>query len=123
LILNRLSTAVPSSDLAQFRSYTKTVSSWWAAHSSILPNLQEECPDSWENAKIDIPGGEIWLNATIALAGCSDEKKPIENVSAAAVSASVSISVSVPTPATGDASSKTKVDAVIAGLAVAMLLL
>jgi hypothetical protein len=72
---------------------------------------------------MDIPGGEIWLNATIALAGCSDEKKSIENVSAAAVSASVSISVSVPTPATGDASSKTKVDAVIAGLAVAMLLL
>jgi uncharacterized lipoprotein YajG len=76
---------------------------------------------------MDIPGGEIWLNATIALAGCSDEKKPIENVSAAAVLASVSTSasasVSVPTPATGDASSKTKVDANIVGLAVAMLLL
>jgi hypothetical protein len=62
----------------------------------MLSNLKEECPNTWENAKMDIPGGEIWLNA-------------------APVSASV--------PVTGNASLKPKIDVVSAGLAVAMLML
>jgi hypothetical protein len=81
----------------------------------MLSNLKEECPNTWENAKMDIPGGEIWLNATIALAECSDEKAPAADAQAAPVSASV--------PVTGNASLKPKIDVVSAGLAVAMLML
>jgi hypothetical protein len=64
---------------------------------------------------MDIPGGEIWLNATIALAECSEQQAPAAHPQPA--------SVSVSAPATGDASPKTKMDIVSAGLAVAMLML
>jgi hypothetical protein len=115
LNLNRISTAVPSSDVADFRSYTNSASSWWAAHSSMLADFQEQCPDTWGNAKMDTPGGEIWLNATIALAECSEQKAPAAHPQPA--------SVSISAPATGDASTKIKMDIVSAGLAVAMLML
>jgi hypothetical protein len=120
--LNRVSTAVPSSDLADFRSFTSSASSWWAAHSSMIPDTQEQCPDSWENAKMDFPAGEIWLNATIALADCEDGEKAAANAPAAAVSAPASASASAAVlasaPATGDASLMAKINAVGIGLAV-----
>ncbi|KAH7068310.1 hypothetical protein BKA63DRAFT_521531 [Paraphoma chrysanthemicola] len=112
-----ISTAIPSSGLAEFRSYTSVASSWWAAHSSMLPDLQDECPNTWESAKMGIPGGEIWLNATSALANCGGEENPAANAQAAAASASASA------PATGSASSLVRIDAVSAVLAIAAMLM
>lgn len=68
--LLRISTAIPSADLAEYRSYGSRASAWWSTHSSRLADLQDECPNTWETAKSNKLGSEIWLNATIALAGC-----------------------------------------------------
>jgi hypothetical protein len=38
----------------------------------MLSDLQETCPNTWANAKKEVLGGEIWLNATIAIAECFD---------------------------------------------------
>ncbi|KAH7092265.1 hypothetical protein FB567DRAFT_545440 [Paraphoma chrysanthemicola] len=94
-----ISTAVPSSGLAEFRSYTSVASSWWTAHSSMLADIRDECPNTWEDAKMDVPGGEIWLNATSAFANCGGEEKPAANAQAAAASASASASGSAPATA------------------------
>jgi hypothetical protein len=81
----------------------------------MLADLQDECPNTWKSTKMDIPGGEIWLNATIAFADCVGEGKPAANAQAAAASSSA--------PAEGSASSATKIDVVSAGLAVGAMLM
>jgi hypothetical protein len=68
---------------------------------------------------MDKIAGEIWLNATIALARCAGEGKLPAIAPAAAVSASALASA----PAIGDASLMAKIDAVNVGLAVGAMLL
>lgn len=41
----------------------------------MLSDLQEACPNTWADAKKEVIGGEIWLNATIAIAECFDGAK------------------------------------------------
>lgn len=84
----------------------------------MLADLQEECPNTWESSKMDIPGGEIWLNATIALANCTGA----ENLEASAQVGDPSGDRSHTTPATGSASVATKINAISAGLAVGAIL-
>jgi hypothetical protein len=130
-----MSTAVPSSDLAEFHSYTSVASSWWAARSSGLAEIKEQCPITWNDVKNrDVLFGEIWLNATIALADCDGEEIPAAAKSQhAAVSASPSAvmsgsalaSTSASPLATVSASPATKLhgDVISAVLAVAILIL
>ncbi|KAH9862715.1 hypothetical protein J1614_010808 [Plenodomus biglobosus] len=68
---------VPSSDSADYRAYVSSAASWWSTHSSRLSDLQEECPNTWNDAKKEVLGGEIWLNATIAIAECFDGDNPV----------------------------------------------
>ncbi|KAH4803042.1 hypothetical protein HBH61_179510 [Parastagonospora nodorum] len=120
-----LSTAVPSSDVAEFRSYTSVASSWWAAHSSALADLKEECPDTWESAKMDVPSGEVWLDATEAFADCEGEGKAESGKDAKEeVKSEVSVPASASTSAsvTDSASPKAKIDIGSKGLVVAVLM-
>jgi hypothetical protein len=116
-----LSTAVPSSDIAEFRAYTRVASSWWAAHSSALADLREECPDTWESAKMGVPSGEVWLDATEAFADCGGEGKAESGKDA---KEEVKSEVSVPASAsvTVSASPKAKIDVGSKGLVVAVLM-
>ncbi|KAH8692465.1 hypothetical protein GQ44DRAFT_719864 [Phaeosphaeriaceae sp. PMI808] len=109
-----LSTAVPSSDLAIFQSYGSIVSSWWSSHSSKLVDLVDDCPNSWNYAKKDLPGNEIWLNATIALAECFAGDQPVKPVESTFKAPKTSISSS--------ASRLPRAEAVSWGLAAAAMM-
>lgn len=65
-----LTTAAPSSALTFYSAYGFFISSWWAAHSTEVPEAKEECLNTWEDAKWEVITGKYWLNATIALAEC-----------------------------------------------------
>lgn len=112
--------------MAEFRAYTSTASSWWAARSSALPDILDECPNTWKDLQWDIPGGEIWLNATIALADCEAAEKSDPNAQLSSGSQSVaaaqSTTASPSAPAKDSASATKKIDAVSAGLAVGAML-
>lgn len=115
--------------MAEFRAYTSIASSWWAARSSALPDVLDECPNTWEDLKWDFPGGEIWLNATIALADCEGAEKLNVDANAQPASGSRSAAVSQSTAASPSASAKDsasaikKIDVVSAGLAVGAMFL
>jgi hypothetical protein len=81
----------------------------------MLADLQVDCPNTWESSKMDIPGGEIWLNATSALANCAGEEEPAADSRAAAALPSTIVK--------GSASSVARIDAVSAGIAVGAMLM
>ncbi|KAG8670659.1 hypothetical protein FPOAC2_07490 [Fusarium poae] len=60
----------PSSLLTEYSSYGSIASSWWAEHSSEAVEYAEYCPNRWFRAMTSLPHGAVWLNDTIAFAGC-----------------------------------------------------
>ena len=83
----------------------------------MLAELQEECPDTWEETKMSIPGGEIWLNATIAIAGCNaEEDKAVDAPTSNSTSSQPATEL-----ATGSTSSTTKFNILNAALGLAAI--
>ncbi|KAM0491922.1 hypothetical protein ACHAP8_010295 [Fusarium lateritium] len=78
--------SAPSSLLTAYSSYGSIASSWWAEHSSEAMEYAEYCPNRWFRAMTSLPFGAIWLNDTIAFAGCyaaaHSGDKPSENLQA-----------------------------------------
>ncbi|KFY08962.1 hypothetical protein V492_05773 [Pseudogymnoascus sp. VKM F-4246] len=66
-------TAAPSAVLPAYSSYASKAYSWWSAKSSTIISLSAKCPKGWENGMLMNPGSEMWLNNTIAFAGCYSE--------------------------------------------------
>ncbi|KAF5244278.1 hypothetical protein FANTH_7788 [Fusarium anthophilum] len=62
--------SAPSSLLTAYSSYGSLASSWWAEHSSEAVEYAEYCPNGWFSAMTSLPYGAVWLNDTIAFAGC-----------------------------------------------------
>ncbi|KAF4946569.1 hypothetical protein FGADI_11083 [Fusarium gaditjirri] len=62
--------SAPSSLLTAYSSYGSIASSWWTDHSSEAVEYAEYCPNRWFRAMTSLPYGAIWLNDTIAFAGC-----------------------------------------------------
>ncbi|KAF5542205.1 hypothetical protein FPHYL_11596 [Fusarium phyllophilum] len=62
--------SAPSSLLTAYSSYGSSASSWWAEHSSEAVQYAEYCPNRWFKAMTSLPYGPVWLNDTIAFAGC-----------------------------------------------------
>lgn len=85
----------------------------------MLAELQEECPDTWEETKMNIPGGEIWLNATIAIAGCNaEEDKAVNSPTSSSTSSQPATEL-----ATGNTSSTTKLNILNTALGLAAIFL
>ncbi|KAL6912434.1 hypothetical protein FSST1_010194 [Fusarium sambucinum] len=76
--------SAPSSLLNAYSSYGSTASSWWGEHSSEAVGYAEYCPNQWFRAMTSLPYGAVWLNDTIAFAGCYASAhatdRPIENL-------------------------------------------
>jgi hypothetical protein len=70
-------TAAPKSVLSDYSAYGSAANSWWSAHSSNAVSVAQRCPNSWYQVMRMTPNGEIWLNDTIAFAGCYAEAHPI----------------------------------------------
>ncbi|OBT51226.1 hypothetical protein VE04_08652 [Pseudogymnoascus sp. 24MN13] len=66
-------TAAPKDVLPAYSSYASQAYSWWSARSSTTAFLKEDCPNNWDLSLWRVPGGEEWLNDTIAFAGCYAE--------------------------------------------------
>ncbi|KFZ07587.1 hypothetical protein V501_06320 [Pseudogymnoascus sp. VKM F-4519 (FW-2642)] len=66
-------TAAPKDVLTAYSSYASQAYSWWSARSSTIAFLKEDCPNNWDLSLWRVPGGEEWLNDTIAFAGCYAE--------------------------------------------------
>ena len=66
----KFSAVAPSTMLPAYVAYGSEVNSWWEARSSTVSVLQVKCPVSWHEEIIGTPGGEAWLNSTVAQAGC-----------------------------------------------------
>ncbi|OBU00844.1 hypothetical protein VE01_01290 [Pseudogymnoascus verrucosus] len=102
-------TSAPLDVLPAYSSYASQAYSWWSAHSSSVVSLAQQCPIGWENAILMHPGGDMWLNDTIAFAGCHAEahttvgSSPTEPT-AATTRSGVDVGGGSPTPTT-DASS------------------
>ncbi|KAF5023086.1 hypothetical protein F66182_4843 [Fusarium sp. NRRL 66182] len=62
--------SAPSSLLPAYSSYASVASSWWAEHSSAAVDYAKYCPNRWFRAMTSYPYGAVWLNDTIAFAGC-----------------------------------------------------
>ena len=89
----------------------------------MLADLQDECPDTWKDSKMDFPAGEAWLNATIAFSDCSGGEKPAANAHSAIVSASTAASAAASAQSTSTASPTTKIELFTAALTMAMLMM
>ncbi|KAM0228961.1 hypothetical protein ACHAPO_010368 [Fusarium lateritium] len=78
--------SAPSSLLNSYSSFGSVASSWWAEHSSVAIEYAEYCPNRWFRAMTSLPFSAIWLNDTIAFAGCYAAAhvgdKPSENLQA-----------------------------------------
>jgi hypothetical protein len=70
-------TAAPKSVLSEYSSYGSAANLWWSAHSSKAISVAHICPNSWYKVIRETPNGEIWLNDTIAFAGCYAKAHPI----------------------------------------------
>jgi hypothetical protein len=90
-------TAGPSSVMPAWSTFGSAVASWWAAKSASASSLARYCPNSWKSVMAATPYGELWLNDTIAWAGCYTEAHPI---STAMVTSSGS-SITAPTVSAG----------------------
>ncbi|KFY52113.1 hypothetical protein V496_08653 [Pseudogymnoascus sp. VKM F-4515 (FW-2607)] len=66
-------TAALSDVLPAYSSYISQAYSWWSVHSSSVISLAQECLVGCGNAIRMDPGSDIWLNNTIAFAGCYAE--------------------------------------------------
>ncbi|RGP66168.1 hypothetical protein FSPOR_6788 [Fusarium sporotrichioides] len=64
------SKTVPSNLQTAYSSYGSVASSFWAKHSSEAVEYAEHCPNRWFRAMTSLPYGAVWLNDTIAFAGC-----------------------------------------------------
>ncbi|GKU05911.1 unnamed protein product [Fusarium langsethiae] len=64
------SKTVPSSLQTEYLSYGSVASSFWAKHSSEAVEYAQYCPNGWFKAMTSLPYGAVWLNDTIAFAGC-----------------------------------------------------
>jgi hypothetical protein len=71
------STVAPKTVLSDYSSYGSAANLWWSAHSSKAVSVAQRCPNSWYKVMRETPNGEIWLNDTIAFAGCYAEAHPI----------------------------------------------
>lgn len=45
----------------------------------MVSELRTECPNSWKETALDLPGSEIWLNATIAYAECNVKENALQS--------------------------------------------
>ncbi|KFY29403.1 hypothetical protein V493_02384 [Pseudogymnoascus sp. VKM F-4281 (FW-2241)] len=63
-------TAAPAAVLPAYSAYASQAYSWWAARSSTLSFLTEDCPNVWHSILLTNAGSEEWLNDTIAFARC-----------------------------------------------------
>ncbi|OBT63856.1 hypothetical protein VE03_06562 [Pseudogymnoascus sp. 23342-1-I1] len=99
----------PAAVLPAYSTYASQAYSWWEARSSTLSFLIEDCPKVWGKAIFDVPGGEEWLNDTIAFAGCYSE---------AYITAEPSMSVTLTTTTSSSTASATPSCTVVSGLAV-----
>jgi len=71
-------TAAPQEVLPAYSSYASVASSWWAAHSSRAVEVVQSCPNTWISEMREALYGEVWLNNTIAFAGCYAEAREID---------------------------------------------
>ena len=98
-------TSAPSDVLPVYSSYASQAYLWWSAHSSSVVSLAQECPIGWENAILMYPGGDMWLNNTIAFAGCYAEAhttvgSSLTELTAATTRSGVDVGSGRPTPTT-----------------------
>ncbi|RGP63226.1 hypothetical protein FLONG3_9982 [Fusarium longipes] len=64
------SKSAPSSLLTAYSAYGSSASSFWVEHSSEAVKYAGYCPNGWFKAMTSLPYGAVWLNDTIAFAGC-----------------------------------------------------
>lgn len=69
-------TAAPTAVLSDYSSYASSASFWWAEHSAAAVSVAQKCPNTWFKIISETPNGDIWLNNTIAFAGCYAEEHP-----------------------------------------------
>jgi hypothetical protein len=82
-------TAAPSSVLPNWSIFGSSVASWWAAKSAGASSIARYCPNRWKSVMADTPYGELWLNDTIAWAGCYAEAHPTSTAVGASSESSV----------------------------------
>ncbi|KFY03150.1 hypothetical protein O988_01682 [Pseudogymnoascus sp. VKM F-3808] len=95
--------SAPSDVLPAYSSYASQTYSWWSAYSSSVVSLAQECPIGWENAILMHPGGDMWLNDTIAFARCHAEAhttvgSSLTELTAATTRSRVDVRSGSPTP-------------------------
>ena len=104
-------TAAPPEVLPAYSSYASVASSWWAAHSSRAVEVVQSCPNTWISEMREALYGEVWLNNTIAFAGCYAEAREIDETPTTAQSRGGSVQTtsiaSIATPTQAPATAKT----------------
>lgn len=64
------SSVAPATVQPEYTSYASAAHSFWAEHSSAAAQEAIYCPNRWWSAMMWFPAAPVWLNDTIAFAGC-----------------------------------------------------